>query len=68
MDHGRQDAFRIYRILIVNRYLREGVVAIPYTEISTSGRKRDYAELTAGGHSGPPLRGGFGSCGQLFVS
>jgi hypothetical protein len=58
-------AFRIHRIFIVNLQLREGVAALPYTDILAYRSKRKYAELAAGGHSGPPLRRGFGSCGQL---
>jgi hypothetical protein len=59
MNHRHPDAFRIHRILTINRQLREGVAALPYAEISVYGSKRDYAELSAGGHGGPYLRGDF---------
>jgi len=39
-DERLLDAFRIHRIFIVNLQLREGVAALPYTEILTSGSNR----------------------------
>ena len=39
--------------------VREGMAALPYTEILADRSKREHAELAAGGHGGPPLRKGF---------
>ena len=56
--------------LISNYLPREGVAALPYTESLTSAVRVSSiatALSRAGGHGGPPLRGGFVNNSKLAV-